>query len=65
MLELLRQKFGVAPERLSVAGYAENAPVDSNDTEEGRARNRRVDLVILSAEAVKSEPGGQGSRPGK
>lgn len=65
MLELLRQKFGIAPERLSVAGYAENAPVDSNDTEEGRARNRRVDLVILSDEAVKSEPGGQGSHPGK
>jgi chemotaxis protein MotB len=59
MLELLRQKFGIAPERLSVAGYAENAPVESNDTEEGRARNRRVDLVILSAEAVKSEPGGR------
>jgi chemotaxis protein MotB len=58
MLELLRQKFGIAPERLSVAGYAENAPVDGNDTEEGRARNRRVDLVILSAEAEKSEPGG-------
>ena len=56
MLELLRQKFGVAPERLSVAGYAENAPADTNDTEEGRAHNRRVDLVILSAEALKSEP---------
>jgi chemotaxis protein MotB len=65
MLELLRQKFGIATERLSVAGYAENAPVDSNDTEEGRARNRRVDLVILSDEAVKSEPGGQSSHAGK
>jgi len=65
MLELLRQKFGIAPERLSVAGYAENAPVDSNDTEEGRARNRRVDLVILSDEAVKSEPGRQNSQLGK
>jgi chemotaxis protein MotB len=59
MLELFRQKFGVAAERLSVAGYAENAPVDSNDTNEGRARNRRVDLVILSDEGVKSEPGGR------
>lgn len=58
MLELLQQKFGIAPERLSVAGYAENAPVDSNDTEEGRAHNRRVDMVILSDEAAKSEPGG-------
>ena len=65
MLELLRQKFGIATERLSVAGYAENAPVDSNDTDEGRARNRRVDLVILSDEAVKSEPGGEGSHLGK
>jgi len=60
MLELLRQKFGIAPERLSVAGYAENAPADSNDTDEGRARNRRVDLVILSDEAVKSEPAAVG-----
>jgi chemotaxis protein MotB len=59
MLELLRQKFGIAAGRLSVAGYAENAPVESNDTEEGRARNRRVDLVILSDEALKSEPGGR------
>jgi chemotaxis protein MotB len=56
MLEMLRQKFAIPPERLSVAGYAENAPVDSNETEEGRAHNRRVDLVILSAEGLKSEP---------
>jgi len=60
MLELLRQKFGIPPERMSVAGYAENAPVDGNQTDEGRARNRRVDLVILSEEAAKSEPGAGG-----
>jgi chemotaxis protein MotB len=62
MLELLRQNFGIVPERLSVAGYAENAPADSNDTEEGRAHNRRVDLVILSAEALKSEPSAASGR---
>jgi chemotaxis protein MotB len=56
MLELLQQKFGIPPERMAVAGYAENAPVDTNDTEEGRAHNRRVDLVILSAEGVNAEP---------
>jgi len=56
MLDLLQNKFGVPADRLSVAGYAENAPVDSNDTEEGRAHNRRVDVVILSDEALKSEP---------
>jgi chemotaxis protein MotB len=37
----------VSPDRLSAAGYAEFHPVDTNDTPEGRARNRRVDLVIM------------------
>jgi chemotaxis protein MotB len=56
MLELLRQKFQIPPERMTVAGYAENAPADSNDSAEGRAHNRRVELVLLSAEAEKVEP---------
>jgi chemotaxis protein MotB len=34
-------------ERISAAGYAEFHPVASNDTADGRAQNRRVDLVIL------------------
>jgi len=34
-------------ERLSVAGFAEFHPVASNATPEGRAENRRVDLIIL------------------
>jgi chemotaxis protein MotB len=34
-------------DRLSAAGYAEFHPVASNDSEEGRAQNRRVDLVVL------------------
>jgi chemotaxis protein MotB len=37
----------IAPARLSVAGYASERPVAGNDTPEGRALNRRVDLVIL------------------
>jgi chemotaxis protein MotB len=56
MLELLSEQFQIPPERMAVAGYAENYPVDSNATEEGRAHNRRVDLVVLSAEAMRSEP---------
>jgi chemotaxis protein MotB len=35
------------PDRISAAGYAEFHPVASNDTADGRAENRRVDLVIL------------------
>ena len=34
-------------DRISAAGYAEFHPVGSNDTAEGRAENRRVDLVVL------------------
>ena len=36
----------IAPERLSAAGYGQHHPVASNETTEGRARNRRVDIVI-------------------
>ncbi|MBI1764112.1 MAG: OmpA family protein [Acidobacteria bacterium] len=41
---------GIAPARLSVAGYASERPVADNNTLEGRALNRRVDLVILNTE---------------
>ena len=56
MMELLRDRFQIPVWRLAIAGYAENSPVDTNDTEEGRAHNRRVDLVVLSAEGEKAEP---------
>jgi len=56
MMQLFSERYGIAVSRLAIAGYAENAPADTNDTVEGRAHNRRVDLVVLSAEAVKSEP---------
>ena len=44
---VLLAMHAVTPDRLSAAGYAEFHPVDTNDTAEGRARNRRVDLVIM------------------
>jgi chemotaxis protein MotB len=56
MMELLVECCGVARERLSVAGYAENAPAGDNATEEGRMRNRRVDIVILNKTGVQAEP---------
>ena len=39
---------GVAPQRLTAIGYADNRPVDDNDTPDHRARNRRVTLLILA-----------------
>jgi len=38
---------GVPAERLIVVGYGEKRPLYSNDTAEGKAKNRRVDVVIL------------------
>ena len=38
---------GIADSRLTTAGYGESRPKDRNDTLEGRARNRRVELVRL------------------
>ncbi len=40
--------FGVSEEQFQVAGFADTVPLASNETEEGRAYNRRVDIVILS-----------------
>jgi flagellar motor protein MotB len=56
MLELLSRRFAIEAGRLTVAGYADHAPADTNETEIGRAHNRRVDVVILSAEGLKAEP---------
>lgn len=56
MLELLTTRFNLPRERLAIAGYAETIPVDSNDTLEGRARNRRVDIVILNQAGWTKEP---------
>jgi outer membrane protein OmpA-like peptidoglycan-associated protein len=41
----LATSFGVNGIRLSTAGYGKSHPVDTNETPEGRARNRRVELV--------------------
>jgi chemotaxis protein MotB len=40
---------GIAEERLTAVGHGSTRPVDSNDTVEGRQRNRRVTIMILSS----------------
>ena len=47
---------GVDPTRLSAAGYAEFRPVASNSTPEGRAQNRRADIVIISPPTAPTAP---------
>jgi chemotaxis protein MotB len=47
LLELLTTRFGIDESRLSVQSYGSNDPKDSNDTEAGRAENRRVEILLL------------------
>jgi chemotaxis protein MotB len=57
IMEELSNHFEISPQRLAIAGYADTVPVGDNATPEGRARNRRVDLVILNDYAIaKTEP---------
>jgi DNA-binding response OmpR family regulator/outer membrane protein OmpA-like peptidoglycan-associated protein len=51
IIKLLITKYEIDPLRLSASGYSEFYPVASNATPEGRAMNRRIDLVILNSQA--------------
>lgn len=56
IVSYLIDKLHYPPDRLSAAGYAEFRPVATNDTPEGRALNRRVDVVVLNERAMRQEP---------
>jgi outer membrane protein OmpA-like peptidoglycan-associated protein len=46
---------GVSSSRLTTVGYGETSPKYSNDTDEGRAQNRRVEFIITANEKMKRE----------
>jgi outer membrane protein OmpA-like peptidoglycan-associated protein len=49
---------GVAADRLVAEGYGDTKPIADNDTEEGRAKNRRVAFVIVERGAAAKGGGG-------
>jgi chemotaxis protein MotB len=51
LLQVLSTRYGISESRLSVQSYGSNAPKDSNDTEAGRAENRRVEILLLDESA--------------
>jgi chemotaxis protein MotB len=55
VVELFAREGGLEPSRLSAAGYAQYRPRVANDSLTARARNRRVDVVILDAAAGSRE----------
>jgi len=51
---------GVAPGRMQAQGFGEERPVGSNDTEEGRAQNRRVEFNIVDQQGDAGAGAGEG-----
>ena len=60
----LFQKQGVDPAHLRAVSYGEYAPVDANDTAEGRARNRRIEIRLKPIEGNEEAAAGSGSGAG-
>jgi chemotaxis protein MotB len=54
VMEVLTDTFELKRERFSVVGRAETSPVDTNETPEGRSRNRRVDVIIVNSLKLKA-----------
>ncbi len=48
VVRYLTERYRLDPTRFSVAGYGEFRPISHNDTLEGKAKNRRVEIVILN-----------------
>jgi chemotaxis protein MotB len=48
----LQEKIGIDPGLLSAIGYGEYQPVASNESEEGQAKNRRIEIVLVPMEIV-------------
>ena len=59
MIRLFITHFNFPATRLSAGGYAEYHPVATNQTAEGRAQNRRVDIVVLASAPEGLESRGQ------
>ncbi len=51
LLEALKTRYGIAESRLSVQSYGAYNPKGSNETEAGRAENRRVEILLLDESA--------------
>ena len=51
----LQEHASVAPARLAAVGYAHYRPIDTNDTSDGRARNRRIEIIVMPPKKADSQ----------
>lgn len=58
VVRYLQENGGIDPGSLVAAGYSEYRPVASNETPEGRSRNRRIEIVLIPEEPKSAEAGG-------
>ena len=56
VLRYLVEKGGIDSARMSTVGYGATKPLTSNATEDGRSKNRRVEVVLYSPNAAPAEP---------
>lgn len=56
VVKYLIEECGIEAKRMSASGYSDQHPIDDNTTQEGRQKNRRVDMVILRAEKEETNP---------
>jgi chemotaxis protein MotB len=52
MVRYFIEKYKFDPKLLEASGLAQFHPITSNDTDAGRAKNRRVEILVLSKESI-------------
>ena len=65
LVRLLILRYRFSPQRLSAAGFAQYHPIASNATVQGRAQNRRVDVVILNVREGRGNLAAESAVPAK
>jgi chemotaxis protein MotB len=56
VLHFLQDRIGIPGERLAACGFGEHRPIAGNDTTEGRAQNRRIQIVLVPLEGKVHQP---------